>query len=714
MPVNVSRRSFLAGVGGLVLGVYLRPHSALGATNTEEGPLQLNAFLAIARNGEITVFLPSSEMGQGINTSLPQLVADELDARWSQVRAEHAPEGKEYRLTLGPGYTKMITGGSNSVRSWGEPMRRAGAAARAMLVCAAAMRWNVDAAECTTSDSTVSHPDGHQAGYGELVEDASRRRAPKHPVLKSREQLKLVGKSLPRKDIRAKVDGSAKFGIDIRIPGMVRACTVACPVFGGRVGSVDDSEARAISGVREVLVFDDFVAVVADTWWPAKLAVAALKISWQEGANADLDSAGISQTLRKGLDLQVKAATGRKQGQAAKLLESADIDVQYEVPYLDHATMEPMNCTVQLSPDRCDIWTGTQAQSDAKEEAVAVTGLKPRQVHVHTTLLGGGYGRRAMSDFVRQAVQIATRVDAPVQLIWTREETFRHGFYRPAFAGRLRARLAGGRLEAVHFRVCGSNILHNIVPKPFHGLPLISHFPMEGLLDTSPYVFDNVLVDGVSADLPVPVGFWRSVGHSHNAFFMESLLDEIAHALGQDPVELRRTLISDEQPRFRAVLDAAVERAGTPEAGRYHGVALHKCFGSICAQVVEVSVGKGGLRIHKLWAAIDCGEVVNPDIVEAQIMGGALHGLSAALGGRLEFARGRVVQSNFHDYPLLKMHQAPEVEVQIVHTPGAPIGGIGELGTPPAAPALCNAIFAATGKRIRTLPIGNVLHGEGA
>ena len=713
MPVNVSRRGFIAGLGVLVVGVALPPRSTFGCTETEEASRHLNAFLAITKDGDVTVFLPSSEMGQGINTALPQMVADELDADWSRVCAEHGPEDPAYRRPLGPGDKVMITGGSNTVKYWGEPMRRAGAAARWMLVAAAAARWQVDPAECPTRDSVVRHPDGHEAAYGDLVEEAARLKAPGKLALKGQDQFRLIGKPIPRTDLLSKVDGGAEFGIDVRIPGMLRACTVACPVFGGRVGSVEDAGARAIGGVREVLVFDDFVAVVADTWWPARQGVAALKISWEEGENAELNSEGISKTLREGLDLAVRARAGRKEGKARKLLESAEIDVQYEVPYLDHATMEPMNCTVQLGADRCDIWTGTQAQSDSKSTAAEITGLDPEQVFVHTTLLGGGFGRRANSDFVGQAVRIATRIDAPVQLTWTREETFQHGFYRPAFAARMRATVADGQVGAVHFRLCGPNIVFRMIPKFLRGVPVVAKFPMEGMLESSPYVFDNVLVDHVPVELPVPIGFWRSVGHSHNAFFLESMLDELAHALGQDPVALRRRLISKDHPRFRTVLDTAIKHAGTPGEGRYQGVALHKCFGSICAEVVEISLGEKGLKIHKVTAAVDCGRVVNPDIVKAQIMGGALHGLSTALGGKLSLEKGRVVQSNFHDYPLLRMSQAPEVEVHIVATPGAPVGGIGEIGLPPAAPALCNAIFAATGKRIRTLPIGNALQEEG-
>ncbi len=707
--INLSRRGVLQGMGALVLGLTLPGGSASAAT-PESGPQAFNAFLTIDPGGEITVFIPSSEMGQGVTTSLPQLVADELDADWSHVRVEHGPEDEAFHVPIGPGYTMMVTGGSNSVMAWFVPMRKVGAAARAMLVAAAAERWGVDPAACSAKDSVVTHSAGHSATYGELAAEAARRKPPKDPPLKAPEQRTLIGTSVPRTDLLAKVNGTAEFGVDVRRPGMLHACPLACPVFGGTVGSVDDTAARAIPGVREVLVFDDFVAVVAETWWPARRGVQALEVTWNEGENADFSSADISRMLREGLDPAVKAATGRKNGKATRLIEEdpGALDAVYEVPYLDHAPMEPLNCTVNVGRTRCDIWTGTQVQTMARDETAKILGLKPERVFIHTTFLGGGFGRRGNNDWVEQAVRIAAELDDPVQVLWTREECIRHGFYRPAYAARMRASVSGGRPAAVHARVSGDNIIHRYLPRILHGMKLVRHFPMEGFLETSPYTFDNMLVDWVMTDLPVPIGFWRSVGHSHNAFFMESFLDEIAHALGKDPVELRRSVISEHHPRFRAVLDRAAAEAGWGSApeGRGQGVALHECFGSICAQVAEVSMEDGVPKIHKVTAAVDCGPVVNPEIVKTQIMSGLLFGLSSALGARLDLDRGRVVQSNFHDYPLLRMDQSPpDVDVHIVETPGAPVGGIGEIGTPPIAPAVCNAIFACSGKRVRSLPI---------
>jgi isoquinoline 1-oxidoreductase subunit beta len=698
-PINVSRRQLLAGLGALIVGVHIPVAAA------SEEMATLNAFVAIATDGTVTVSIPSSEMGQGVTTSMPQLVADELDATWEQMAVVHGPESKEFRIPLAPGYKVMVTGGSNSIAHWHMPLRQAGAAAREMLMAAAAARWGVEASACSTENGTVRHPDGRSATYGELALEAANQRVPKKPTLKESKDHRIIGSSKMRTDCRDKVTGSTTFGIDVRLPGMLRACSVACPVFGGRVEEVDDADCRAIPGVRDVLVFDDFVAVVADTWWPAKRGVDALKITWDKGENANL--ANISTRLSEALDKgRVKVA--EKEGKAPATIDKADtvIEAVYEVPYLDHQAMEPLNCTVHLDGERCEVWTGSQAQTLVKEAAEDITGAK--EVLVHTTFLGGGFGRRGNNDFVEQALHIATRVSAPVQLLWTREEGTRHGFYRPAFAARMRASLGDKLPEAVQFRVAGNNILHRYLPKMFWGF--VSGFPLEGMLEeTCPYAFAEVSKEWTDPKIPVPVGFWRSVGHSHNAFFLESFLDEVAHALKRDPVGLRRALIRGDRPRHRAVLDKAVAAAGAAPEGRAHGVALHESFGSICAAVAEVSVEGSKVKVHKFTAAVDCGPVVNPDTVKAQIMGGLIFGLSEAMGAGITIEGGRVLQSNFHDYPILRMPDAPEVEVHIMNTPGAPVGGIGEIGTPPAAPAVCNAIFAATGKRIRSLPISTAM-----
>lgn len=704
---KLSRRGFLASLGALVVAVRLPDAEAASvAAGAPAAGGVLGAFLGIAADSTVTFLSPSSEMGQGVSTALAQLIAEELDADWSRV-VVITTEGDAFRRSMGPGYRMQVTGGSTSIPVWAEPLRAAGASARDRLVRAAAARWGVPAASLNTEAGVVHHPDGRSAPYGELAAEAARLRASAKAPRKPRTADRIVGTSVPRNDLEAKVTGAATFGADIRVPGMLRACTVACPVFGGRVLSVDDAAARAIPGVREVFAFDDFVAVVADTWWPAKRGVAALKITWDEGPNAGLSTASISAALRAALEAPAPHVA-RQGGVRPERWPAAEvIDAEYEVPYLDHAPMEPLNCTVHIQADRCDVWVGTQVQTMVLQAAAKATGLREEQIVVHTPYLGGGFGRRGNNDFVEQALAIAVRLQEPVQLLWTREEGIRHGFYRPAAVARLKARMVGGAMKGLHVRVATDNILRRYLPPLLMGLALAKELPMEGLLHTSPYAFDDVRMEGVSVTLPVPIGFWRSVSHSYTAFFVESFLDEVAAKLGVDPVALRRQLISEHHPRFRTVLDLAVEKAGwgAVEAGRFQGVALHESFGSICAQVVELSMSGGVPHIHRITAAVDCGPVVNPDLVRAQIMGGALFGLSEALGARLDFKDGRVVQGNFHDYPVLRMKDAPVVDVHIVDNPQGPVGGIGEIGTPPIAPALANAIFAATGRRVRSLPI---------
>lgn len=719
--VNVSRRGLLRGMGALIVGTHLPgcratlPTPPLSAHGPARHPdaTPLNAFVRIAEDDTIAIALPQSEMGQGVFTALPMLVAEELDADWARVQPEHGAAHKAYAQTLGPGVRMQVTGGSTSVPAWHQPLREAGATARAMLVAAAAARWDVSPAECTTENSVVTHAaSGKSARYGELVSEAARMSPPAGVQLKDPADYRIIGTDLPRADLVAKVDGTAAFGMDTRLAGMKYATVVACPVFGGRVGSVDEAAARAVPGVLDVLAFDDFVAVVADSTWHAKKGAEALSVTWDEGPNADLSSAAISAALRDALD-DDGARKMRKDGKARKLLAEAEtiIEADYEVPYVHHATMEPMNCTAHVQTDRCDVWAPTQAQTLAVNTASKRSGLSKDKVFVHTTFLGGGFGRRGQDDFVDQAVQIATRTDGPVQLVWTREEGFRHGFYRPAFTCRQRATLTadGRRPHAWHARASGDNVLRLWVPGLLEDLKFLDTFAVEGLPE-SPYAIEHVLVEYARREFKVPIGFWRSVGHSHNAFFKEGFFDEIAHAAGRDPVELRRELL-EHHPRERAVLDKAAEAAGwgSPPAGRHQGVALHESFGSIVAEVAEISVTDGQLKVHKVTAAVDCGPVVHPDTVHAQVMGAIGFGLSEALRGRIEIDKGRVVQSNFHDYPLLSMAEMPEVEVHIIEDSGGPVGGIGEVGTPPIAPAVCNAIFAATGQRIRSLPILDAL-----
>ncbi len=711
MVVNATRRGFLAGVGALVLATQL-PVPA----HASESGAELNAFVRIDPDGRITVAIPSSEMGQGVLTSMAMIVAEELDADWSKVHPEPSLAQRDYELPGALGRSQT-TGGSNSIRGWHAGLRDMGAAARAMLVAAAASEWGVDPGECTTGPSVVKH--GHkQLGYGELAAAASLGKPPKAPVWKDPADYRIVGTDLRRVELRDKVTGAATFGIDTRLPGMVYASVRQCPVFGGDSPSLGNREdVQAMAGVIDVQAHEAFVAVVAQTWWQAHQACKKLEVSWNEGANADLDSAAISEQLLAALD--GKAAKGHAQGKAIREIEAADqvIESTFEVPYLDHAPISPINCTARVTPDAVELWAPTQVQTRVRKLAAQITGLSLDQVTVHTTLLGGGFGRRGNWDDSEMVVRIAQQLGdgRPVQMIWSREEAFQHGWYRPAYAARLRGVVRDGKVHALHSRVAGGNILHRYVPGLLYGLGPVKAFPQEGIENT-PYHhgLPHFLSDWARVDSAVPIGFWRSVGHSHNAFFFESFIDELAHAAGTDPVELRRGLLHP-HGRHRKVLDTVAQAAdwGHAPEGRVQGVAMMQSYGSVCAQVVELSMDGDTPRVHKITAAIDCGPVIHPENVKAQVMGGAIFGLSAAMHGKITVADGRVEQSNFHDYGVLRMNEAPPVvDVHLVSGTGAPIGGVGEPGTPPIAPAVCNAIFAATGQRIRRLPILEALRGS--
>jgi len=714
-----SRRGLLAGLGALVVAASL-PSPAQASNLRDYAHLNdaanINAFVGIASDGTVTVLSPAAEMGQGSSTGLAQCVADELDAAWGDVKVLHADEAKAYRFAMIPLDPRHMTGGSLSIRVWRQPMREAGARARAMLVAAAASRWGVRADECTTSESVVRHPSGKEATYGELADDAARQKAPRRVRLKDPSQFTLIGKGVPREDLLGKVTGTTRYGIDVRLPGMLHASTRTCPYHVGKVRRVDAAEARGMPGVRDVLVFDDFVAVVADRWWKAEQAAKTLTITWDDAGHGDVDSASISASLAQAMSPDEKDVyVCRRDGKAEKVLAAASqvLTSTYEVPYLDHATMEPLNCTVHVQADRCDVWVGAQGPTLVVRNAVEITGLHRDQIHVHTEYLGGAYGRKGNQGWIQQALRIATRVDAPVQMLWSREETTRLGRYRPAMRMDFKASVDDGRVGAFYGRVAGDNSGRSYMSPFLLRLPLVKKFLAEGLRGAdSPYAYDTALVEAVPRTFHLNVGFWRSVNQTYTVFGRECFVDEIAHALGKDPVDLRRELLSDEYTRLRAVMERCVAEAGWGDApeGRYQGVAITDWGGSFCAQVVELSVVDDRPRIHRLTAVLDCGIYVNPDQVTAQVMGGALMGLSAALGEAITVEGGRVVQSNFHDYRLLRMKDAPvEVEVHLMDPAGHPPRGVGEPGTPPAAPALCNAIFAATGKRVRTLPIPSQL-----
>lgn len=706
--MNQSRRTFLktsgAAGGGLVIGFYLPGVARLAeAATTSAAPFAPNAWLKVGRDNSVTIIVAKSEMGQGVVTSMPMLVAEELEVDWAQVRFEMAPADPVYANSLLGG---QITGGSTSVRSSWEPLRRAGAVARAMLITAAAQTWGVEPGGCYAENGEViSKSSGRRLRYGALVDKAATLPVPQQVSLKKPGNFRLIGKSLAGLDITEKVNGSARFGIDVKVPGMLIAKVSRCPVFGGKVASFNATQAKAVRGVRQVVQIDSGIAVVADSFWAATLGQRALEVTWDEGPNAGLNSADISRRFAE--LAQRPGAVARQEGAVSKVWPNAakKLEAVYEVPYLAHATMEPMNCTAHVRRDGCDLWVPTQGQSGTQQRAAQITGLPLDAIKVHTTFLGGGFGRRGEVDFVAEAVQISKAIGAPVKVVWTREDDMQHDFYRPATYNRLSAALdEKGMPIAWTQRIICTSIFRRVLPDRIKdGIDPVS---VGGAADL-PYSIPNLYVDYIMHDPGIPVGFWRSVPHSVQGFVTECFFDEVATAGGKDPYELRRQLL-DQAPRHKAVLELAATKAGWNQplpAGRFQGIAVHGSYASFVAQVAEVSVSKGGnVRVHRVVCAIDCGPVVNPDTVKAQMEGGIVYGLTAALKGEITIRNGRVAQSNFHDYQMLRMNEMPEIEVHIVPSTNA-IGGVGEPGTPPVAGAVVNAIFAATGKRIRRLPI---------
>jgi len=689
---------------GLVLGVRLSWLPRAAAANANLGVFAPNAWVRIASDGTVTVVLAKSEMGQGVLTSLPLIVAEELEADWPAVRIENAPVDPIYNDPIDG---EQATSGDTSTRGSFLPLRRAGAAAREMLIGAAAAEWGVPSDECHAERSAVHHrPTGRTLGYGQLAERAAKLPVPTAPRLKDPRDFKLIGKVVARRDAPGKVNGSAVFGIDVKVPDLLVGAVARCPVFGGTLASVDPSGAMAVKGVRSVVRIDSGVAVVADTFWAARRGRDALVIKWNEGPLAGLGSPAIARSLREAV--RRPGVVARSDGDAPRALRSAArrLEAVYEVPYLAHATMEPMNCTAHVRADGCDVWVPTQAQGPSRNAVVKVTGLPPEAVAIHTTLLGGGFGRRSEVDFVIDAVQASKAVGAPVKVIWTREDDMQHDFYRPVALGRLAAGLdARRRPVAWTQRLVGPSLLSRVAPQAIKdGVDFTSVMGAASL----PYAIPNLRVEYVRKEPGVPVGFLRSVGDSFNAFMTECFLDELAAAAGRDPYELRRDLLVN-KPRHLRVLELAARHAGWGRPlpkGSGRGIALHgESFDSYVAQVAEVTVAKDGqVRVHRVVCAIDCGIVVNPDTVRAQMEGGIVFGLTAALHGAITLDRGRVQQSNFHDYPMVRMPEAPAIEVHIAPSAEAP-GGVGEAGVPAVTPAVVNAIFAATGKRLRRLPI---------
>jgi len=707
--INLSRRDFLktgalAG-GGLILGFRLPFGDAAKAASTA-APFAPNAFIRVGRDETVTLIINKSEMGQGVYTSLPMLIAEELECDWKKIRLEAAPVDPAYNHTE---WGVQGTGGSTSVRSEWERLSKAGATAREMLIAAAAKAWKVDPASCRAENGRVIDRSGKSLSYGKLADRAAKMGAPKEVRLKNPDTYKIVGKPQGRLDSPAKINGRAQFGLDVKLQGMLTAVIARSPVFGGKVVSFNASKAKSIPGVKEVVQAPSGIAVVASGFWEAQKGREALEIVWDEGKWAFLSTPGMREEFAK--LAQNPGLVARKEGNPEQALANAvrQISAEYEVPYLAHATMEPLNCCVDLRRDRCDIWTGTQFQTIDRNTAAAAAGLKPNQVRIHTTYLGGGFGRRAnpYSDFVVGAVEVAKAVRKPVKVIWTREDDMKGGYYRPMWYDRMTAGLDGeGKLLAWRHTVVGQSIM---VGTPFEAMGLkngIDGASVEGAQDI-PYAIPNVFVDLHSPKIGVPVLWWRSVGHSHTAFVVESFLDEAAHAAGKDPFEFRRGLLAH-KPRHRAVLELAAQQAGWGKplpSGRSRGIAVHESFGSFISQVAEVSVGpQGKVQVHRVVCAIDCGRVVNPEIIAAQMESGIVFGLSAALHGAITLKNGRVEQGNFDDYPLLRINEMPRVEVHIAPSREAP-GGVGEPGVPPIAPAVANAVFAATGARLRTLPM---------
>ena len=748
-PRTLSRRRFifggLAAAGALVVGWgVMPPRQRLNATHPlplTDGAVALNGWVAIAPDGTVSVAMPRSEMGQGVHTALPMLVAEELDVPLSSIRLLQAPIDKIFgnvamlrdglpfhpddtgamkalaQWTVGKVARELglvITGGSSSVKDAWEPMREAGATARAMLVAAAAQQWQVAAGECHTDAGYVVHSSGKRAAYGELAARASAA-TPGEVRLKDISQFKLIGQPTPRRDSASKVNGSAGFGIDARPAGMLYAAVRMSPTVGGTVAKVDSAAALKMAGVSRVVDFSHAlvgldgagagVAVVAASYWQAKQAALALPIQWNEGAHAKLSSDDIYRDFAARLDAESGHAYYTAGDMDAARSAAKTVTAEYRAPYLAHATMEPVNCTAQVRDGKVWLWSATQSPGFAVHVAAKVAGVAADQVVLAVTMLGGGFGRRLDIDMVAQAVAIARECGgAPVQLIWSREDDITHDVYRPAALARFNASLdAAGNVLAYDNKSASGSVSHQFFKRNL-GLPPggPDKTTAEGEFDMQ-YEFANQRIRHVIVDSAVPLGYWRSVGHSHNAFFKESFIDELAHAAGKDGVDFRRALLA-RHPRHLAVLNAAVERAGAAPEGRAHGVALHQSFGTIVAQVAEVSVEDKEIRVHRVVCAVDCGLAVNPNIIAQQVESAVVFGLSAALFGQVTFKDGKVEQSNFHDYQVLRMNQAPQVETIIMASTAHP-EGMGEPATPPIAPAVANAVFKLTGQRLRSLPL---------
>src|SRR3954467_4451844 len=704
---QLNRRSFLTSVG--VVGGALALGFEVPFGHTSESAQEITVWIVIEPDDTVIIRVAKSEMGQGSFTALPMLVAEELECDWNKVKAEFASPHENRKRNRAWG--NMSTGASRSITAAENDLRRAGAPARELLIAAAAAAWNVPAAECAAANSVITHgPSGRTAAFGSVAATAAAMAPPAHVPLKNPKDWKLIGTRQRRLDVPDKVTGKPIYAIDVHLPGMLYAAIVQCPVFKGTLRSVDEAELAGMKGIRRVVKLPDAVAVVADSWWRAKKAAEALSVTWDFAGHADVSSDTIREQLHAGLSAG-DARVGRNDGDVDRALGQAvkRIEADYEVPFLGHATMEPQNCTAHVTPDRVEIWAPTQDGETALAIAADAAGVSADKVVVNKMMLGCGFGRRGIfQDFVRQAVLIAKEVSEPVKLVWTREEDTRHGFYRPVASARMTAGLdADGIPIAWKIRTSGQSIIAAVSPRVMQ-FGVDRNF-LQGLLEDMPYHVPNYRVDFAMRNTHVPVGVWRSVNHSQNAFFKESFVDEMAYAAGTDPYLFRRTLLA-QKPKELAVLDAAAARAewgSSLPPGVFRGIALHDSQSSICAQVVEASVDEDGeVRVHRVISAIDHSPVANPPSAEMQTESAIVFGLTAALYGEITIKHGQVEQSNFHDYPMLRLADMPRVETIIVPSEGF-WGGAGETPVPPLAPALCNAIFAATGKRIRSLPLKN-------
>ncbi len=715
MNTPITRRQFLERsltFAGVTIAVTATPlgwrASRADGLEPPEVAFSPNVWVEIRPDNSVTIIVNKSEMGQGVSTALPMIAADELDADWKLVSFREAPADPKYG---DPGWGgSMLTGGSTSVRHMYEPLRLAGAAGRAVLLAAAARAWDVPAAECSAAGSKVTHQkSGRAFTYGELAAKAAGLPAPPSPPLKPVSRFALMGQPIDRLDIPAKVQGKAEFGIDVRVPDMLYASVARPPAFGAKALSYDEKAALAVPGAVKVAPVSHGIAVCAhkpDAAWKAR---DALQVKWGPGERPDMDTAAVEKEMLDGLKSGGVVAKSVGDAKAAVAGAARTVEATYVMPYLAHVTMEPMNCTASVRADGCDIWAPTQGQTPALAVAQKITAFDPGRIAIHTTFLGGGFGRRAFTDFIEDAVEASKAAGKPVKLLWTREEDIQHDFYRPGNAAAVQAGLdAAGRVVAWSQRIACPSVFLGFMPQAVKNG--IDPQAVEGIADMD-YAIPNLLVEYVMIQNPIPVGFWRSVGNSENGFTKESFVDELAGAAKKDPLEFRLALLKD-QPAAVRVLETAAERAGwgKPAAGSDgRGLAYHSSFGTRVAQVADISVDvkDGTIRVHRVVCALDCGPCINPAIISANVTGAIIMGLSAALGEKIEFGRGGTATANFYDYKELRLDQAPEVEVHILKSEGT-LGGIGEPGLPPIAPAVANALQRATGRRIRRLPLDPV------